>query len=245
MAVREFATAVIKPMAPRTDHEHRYPAEILSAAAELDLMGILVPSEYGGAGLDHVAFAICIEEIATACASTAVLVDVHNSVASEPILIFGDEEQKRSWLPRLARGEILGAFALTEPSSGSDAAALKTTAKRFGDEFVLNGTKVFITGVGHAGMYLVFAHTDPAGPGRARGVGDVRLVWLRCPPASPVTPMQSDGGSPPGMRPSPPRRSGHGRRRHARPCGPNHGSPRSDRDSAACSQWCSGGERSG
>ena len=167
MAVREFATAVIKPMAPRTDHEHRYPAEILSAAAELDLMGILVPSEYGGAGLDHVAFAICIEEIATACASTAVLVDVHNSVASEPILIFGDEEQKRSWLPRLARGEILGAFALTEPSSGSDAAALKTTAKRFGDEFVLNGTKVFITGVGHAGMYLVFARTDPAEAGAA------------------------------------------------------------------------------
>jgi alkylation response protein AidB-like acyl-CoA dehydrogenase len=167
MAVREFATAVIKPMAARTDHEHRYPAEILSAAAELDLMGILVPPEYGGAGLDHLAFAICIEEIATACASTAVLVDVHNSVASEPILLFGDQEQKQSWLPRLAKGEILGAFALTEPSSGSDAAALKTTAKRFGDEFVLNGTKVFITGVGHAGMYLVFARTDPARPGAA------------------------------------------------------------------------------
>jgi len=166
-AVRDFATAVVKPMASRTDHEHRYPAEALSAAAELDLMGILVPAEYGGAGLDHVAFAICIEEIATACASTAVLVDVHNSVASEPILLFGDEEQKRQWLPRLAQGEILGAFALTEPSSGSDAAALKMTAKRYGDEFVLNGTKVFITGVGHAGMYLVFARTDPSQPGAA------------------------------------------------------------------------------
>jgi len=166
-AVREFATAVVKPLAPRTDHEHRFPAEALSAAAELDLMGILIPLEYGGAGLDHLAFAICIEEIATACASTAVLVDVHNSVASEPILLFGDEEQKRMWLPRLARGEILGAFALTEPSSGSDAAALKTSAKRHGDEFVLNGTKVFITGVGHAGMYLVFARTDAAQPGAA------------------------------------------------------------------------------
>jgi acyl-CoA dehydrogenase len=166
-AVRDFATAVVKPMAARTDHEHRYPAEALSAAAELDLMGILVPPEYGGAGLDHLAFAICIEEIATACASTAVLVDVHNSVASEPILLFGDEEQKRRWLPPLARGELLGAFALTEPSSGSDAAALKTTAKRSGDEYILNGTKVFITGVGHAGMYLVFARTDPATPGAA------------------------------------------------------------------------------
>ena len=165
--VREFATGVVKPLASRTDHEHRYPAEALSAAAELDLMGILVPLEYGGAGLDHVAFAICIEEIATACASTAVLVDVHNSVASEPILLFGDEKQKRSWLPRLARGEILGAFALTEPSSGSDAAALKMTAKRHGDEYVLNGTKVFITGIGHAGMYLVFARTDPAESGAA------------------------------------------------------------------------------
>src|ERR1700730_13861673 len=103
MAVREFATAVIKPMAARTDHEHRYPAEILSAAAELDLMGILVPPEYGGAGLDHLAFAICIEEIATACASTAVLVDVHNSVAAEPIVLFGDEDQKRWWLPRPSR----------------------------------------------------------------------------------------------------------------------------------------------
>jgi acyl-CoA dehydrogenase len=166
-AVRDFATAVVKPMAARTDHEHRYPADALSAAAELDLMGILVPPEYGGAGLDHLAFAICIEEIATACASTAVLVDVHNSVASEPILLFGDEEQKRRWLPPLARGELLGAFALTEPSSGSDAAALKTTAKRSGDEYILNGTKVFITGVGHAGMYLVFARTDPATPGAA------------------------------------------------------------------------------
>jgi acyl-CoA dehydrogenase len=166
-AVRDFATAVVKPMASRTDHEHRYPAEALSAAAELDLMGILIPPEYGGAGLDHLAFAICIEEIATACASTAVLVDVHNSVAAEPILLFGDEEQKRLWLPRLARGEILGAFALTEPSSGSDAAALKTTAKRHGDEYVLNGTKVFITGIGHAGMYLVFARTDPEAPGAA------------------------------------------------------------------------------
>lgn len=166
-AVRDFTNSVVKPLASRTDHEHRYPAEALSAAADLDLMGVLIPAEYGGAGIDHVGFAICIEEVATACASTAVLLDVHNSVASEPIVLFGDEEQKKAWLPRLARGELLGAFALTEPASGSDAAALATTARRYGDEYVLNGTKVFITGIGHAGMYLVFARTDPEQPGAA------------------------------------------------------------------------------
>ena len=167
--VREFANEVVKPLAARTDREHRYPAEALSAAAELDLMGVLVPEEHGGAGLDHLAFAIAIEEVATVCASTAVLLDVHNSVATEPIAIFGTDDQRRAWLPRLARGEILGAFALTEPSSGSDAAALKMTARRHGDEYVLNGTKVFITGVGRAGMYLVFARTDSEKPG-ASGV---------------------------------------------------------------------------
>ena len=168
-AVREFAEAVVKPIAAEVDRDHRFPKEAVEAARELDLMGILVPEEYGGAGLDHLAFTICIEEIARACASTAVIVDVHNSVATEPILLFGDEEQKRRWLPRLASGELLGAFALTEPSSGSDSAALKTTARRYGDEYVLNGTKVFITIVGEAGLYLVFARTDPEEP-KAAGV---------------------------------------------------------------------------
>jgi alkylation response protein AidB-like acyl-CoA dehydrogenase len=168
-AVRDFADSVVKPLAPRTDREHRFPEEAISAAAELDLMGILIPEEYGGAGLDAVAFAICIEEIARACASTAVIVDVHNSVAAEPIVLFGTEVQKRRWLPLLARGERLGAFALTEPGSGSDAAALETSARRVGDEYVLNGRKVFITLLGRAGLYVVFARTDPSQPG-ARGV---------------------------------------------------------------------------
>jgi alkylation response protein AidB-like acyl-CoA dehydrogenase len=122
-------------------------------------MGVLIPREYGGAGLDALAFAICIEELAQACASTAVIVDVHTSVGTEPILLFGDEAQKRTWLPRLAGGELLGAFALTEPSSGSDAAALKMTARRGGGGYVLNGTKVFITNIGRAGLYVVFART--------------------------------------------------------------------------------------
>jgi alkylation response protein AidB-like acyl-CoA dehydrogenase len=130
-------------------------------------MGVLIPGEYGGAGLDALAFAICIEELAQACASTSVIVDVHTSVGSEPILLFGTEDQKRSWLPRLASGELLGAFALTEPASGSDAAALKTSARRNGNGYLLNGTKVFITNVGHAGLYVVFART---GEEKAAGV---------------------------------------------------------------------------
>lgn len=165
-AVRDFAQAVVKPLAARTDSEHRFPREAISAAAELDLMGILVPPEYGGAGLDHLDFTLCIEEIAAACASTAVIIDVHNSVAAEPIVLFGTEEQKRRWLPPMARGELLGAFALTEPSSGSDAGALKTTARRDGDSYRLNGTKVFITIVGEAGLYIVFARTGSE-PGAA------------------------------------------------------------------------------
>jgi len=166
-AVREFARSVVKPLAAEVDRDHRFPTEGVEGARDLDLLGILVPPEYGGAGLDHLAFTLCIEELAVACASTAVIVDVHNSVACEPILLFGDEEQKRRWLPALASGEVLGASALTEPGAGSDAAALKTTARRYGPEYVLTGSKVFITNVGHAGMYIVFART---GGERAAGV---------------------------------------------------------------------------
>jgi len=167
-AVRELAQGVVRPLAVEVDRDHRFPQEAIRAAAESGLMGVLIPREYGGAGLDALAFAICIEELAQACASTAVIVDVHTSVGTEPILLFGDEEQKQRWLPRLASGELLGAFALTEPASGSDAAALKTTARRSGDGYVLNGTKTFITNVGHAGLYVVFARTGP--DERAAGV---------------------------------------------------------------------------
>jgi alkylation response protein AidB-like acyl-CoA dehydrogenase len=167
-SVRDFAESVIKPIAAEVDREHRYPAEAIEAAAELDLMGILIPPEHGGAGLDHVALTVCIEEIARACASTAVILDVHNTVACEPIVVFGTDDQQRTWLPAMAAAEVTGAFALTEPSSGSDAAALKTTARRYGDEYVLSGTKVFITNIGTAGLYIVFARTgEDAG---ARGV---------------------------------------------------------------------------
>jgi hypothetical protein len=160
-AVRELAHSVVQPLAAEVDREHRFPDEAIKAAAGAGLMGVLIPREYGGAGLDALAFAICIEELAHACAATAVIIDVHTSVGTEPILLFGDEEQKRRWLPQLASGELLGAFALTEPSSGSDAASLKMTAKRNASGYVLNGTKVFITNIGRAGLYVVFARTGP------------------------------------------------------------------------------------
>jgi alkylation response protein AidB-like acyl-CoA dehydrogenase len=158
-AVRELAEGVVEPLAAEVDRLHRFPEEAVKAAADAGLLGVLIPREYGGAGLDALAFTVCIEELARACASTSVIVDVHTSVGSEPILLFGTDAQKREWLPRLARGELLGAFALTEPASGSDAASLKTSARRSGGEYVLNGTKVFITNIGHAGIYIVFART--------------------------------------------------------------------------------------
>jgi alkylation response protein AidB-like acyl-CoA dehydrogenase len=167
--VREFAESTVKDHAAEVDRQHRFPSEAVEGAARLNLMGMLVPVEYGGAGLDHLAFTICVEELARACASTAVIVDVHNSVATEPIVLFGSEEQKRTWLPRLASAEVLGAFALSEPASGSDAAALETVARRDGREWVLSGRKVFITNAGRAGMYLVFARTGPP-DSRAAGV---------------------------------------------------------------------------
>jgi alkylation response protein AidB-like acyl-CoA dehydrogenase len=158
-AVRELAQGVALPFAAEVDRDHRFPEEAVKAAAEAGLMGVLIPREYGGAGLDALAFMLCIDELAQACASTSVIVDVHTSVGSEPILLFGTDEQKRRWLPRLASGELLGAFALTEPAAGSDAASLQTSARRHGDGYVLNGTKVFITNIGHAGLYVVFART--------------------------------------------------------------------------------------
>ncbi len=166
--MRELAQGVVQPLAAEVDREHRFPDEAIEAARGAGLLGVLIPREYGGAGLDALAFAICIEELAQACASTSVIVDVHTSVGSEPILLFGSEEQKRRWLPQLASGELLGAFALTEPASGSDAASLKTSARRQGDRYVLNGTKVFITNIGRAGLYVVFARTGP--DERAAGV---------------------------------------------------------------------------
>src|SRR5713101_4279533 len=166
--VRSFAEREVKPRAEAIDHTDEFPRDLVAKAAGLGLLGILVPEAYGGAGLDHLAFAIFVEEVARYSASTAGILDVHGSVGSEPVLLFGTEEQKRRWLPRLASGELLGAFALTESASGSDAASLKTSARRVGGDYELNGTKVFITNIGRAGVYIVFARTEP--DERASGV---------------------------------------------------------------------------
>lgn len=167
-AVREFARGAVAPRAAEIDRTARFPADLVRQAAELDLLGIVVPEEYGGAGLDHISFALFIEEIAAYSGSLAVILDVHTSVGTEPILYFGTEEQKRRYLPALAHGELLGAFALTEPESGSDAGSLTMAAERKNGDWVLNGTKTFITNVGEAGLYIVMARTGPA-PG-SKGV---------------------------------------------------------------------------
>ncbi len=159
--VREFAQREVKPRAEEIDQQARFPRELVAKAAELGLMGILIPEEYGGAGLDHISFAIFVEEIAKFCGSTAVILDVHGSVGTESIVLFGSEEQKRRFLPDLARGRRLGAFALTEPEAGSDAAHLKTAATRRDGGYVLNGSKVFVTNAGEADLYIVMATTAP------------------------------------------------------------------------------------
>jgi alkylation response protein AidB-like acyl-CoA dehydrogenase len=164
---RDYAVMEVAPLAARTDQEHRFPAEPIARAAELGLLGITVPEQYGGGGMGHEAFATLVEEVAAVCASTAVIIDVHTSVGMEPILNFGTEEQKQRWLPKLASGETIGAFALTEPGAGSDAASLGTSARKVHGGYVLNGSKIFITNLGVAGTYIVMARTG--GPG-ASGV---------------------------------------------------------------------------
>lgn len=166
--VREFAANEI---APFVEHMERgeFPRPILKKMAELGLMGITVPEQYGGAGMDFTSYIIAIHEISKVSATVGVILSVHASVGTNPILYFGTEEQKQKYVPKLASGEYLGAFCLTEPGAGSDAASLKTTAIRDGDHYVLNGSKVFITNGGEADTYIVFARTNPEEKG-SKGV---------------------------------------------------------------------------
>jgi alkylation response protein AidB-like acyl-CoA dehydrogenase len=196
-AVRDFARGAVAPRAAEIDRTDEFPADLVQQAAALDLLGIVVPEEYGGAGLDHICFALFVEEIAAVSGSLAVILDVHTSVGTEPILYFGSEEQKQCYLPRLARGEMLGAFALTEPESGSDAANLQTSASRDGSGWILNGTKTFITNVGVADLYVVMARSNDT-PG-ARGISAF-LVEKGAPGLSFGSPMHKMGlhGSPTG-----------------------------------------------
>jgi hypothetical protein len=159
-SVREFVAGEIAPRAKEYDEHSRFPREQLKGLAELGLLGMIIPEEWGGAGFDTVAYALALEEIARADASVCVIVGVTNSVCCYPVLSFGTEEQKRKYLTPLAKGEMLGAFCLSEPQAGSDATALRTRAVRDGDAYVINGTKSWVTNGGEAQVYIVMAVTD-------------------------------------------------------------------------------------
>src|SRR5207247_6308969 len=159
---RDFATEKILPRAAEIDDQGQLPPEVHREIAGRGCMGTYVPERYGGSGLDAVSYVLILEEINRACASTGVMLCSHVSLAVDPILHHGSDAQKEKYLPKLARGEWIGWFALSEPASGSDAAAMRTAARRDGNSWILNGTKNFITNGSLANVAIVFAKTDPA-----------------------------------------------------------------------------------
>ncbi|HEV8535034.1 MAG TPA: acyl-CoA dehydrogenase [Candidatus Limnocylindria bacterium] len=163
-AARDFATEKVLPRAAEIDEQGRIPAELLAEMGMLGFMGTYVPERYGGSGLDVISYVLAAEEINRACASTGVAMCSHVSLAVDPILRYGSDAQKERFLPSLARGERIGCFALSEPASGSDAAAMRTSARRDGDSWVLNGTKNFITNGSIGEIAIVFAQTHGEGP---------------------------------------------------------------------------------
>ncbi|MBH8597876.1 MULTISPECIES: acyl-CoA dehydrogenase [unclassified Thermoactinomyces] len=160
--VRDFACEEITPLISRMEENDEFPRALISKMGEIGLMGIPVPEEYGGAGADFLSYILAIEEIAKVSAAVSVILAVHTSVCTLPILKCGTEEQKQKYVTRLASGEQVGAFALTEPHAGSDAARIRTGARRVGDKYILNGSKVFITNAEAADVFLTFAVTDPS-----------------------------------------------------------------------------------
>ncbi len=160
-AVREFAEAEVTPIAAELDRDHRFPSELLPKMAELNLMGMPYPEKMGGAGADELSYIIAVEEVSRACASTGCILSAHSSLATWPVYKFGTPAQHEQYLYDMASGRRLGAFALTEPAAGTDAGAGTCTAVLKGDEYVLNGSKIFITNAPFAEIYIVFAKTDP------------------------------------------------------------------------------------
>ena len=158
--IREFAEKEVKPLAAEIDEQERFPQETVEKMARLGIFGIPVPKQYGGAGGDNLMYSIAIEELSRCCATTGVVVSAHTSLCMSPILQFGTEQQKMKYVPKLASGQWIGAFGLTEPNAGTDAAGQQTTAVLDGDEWVINGNKIFITNAGHANVYIVIAMTD-------------------------------------------------------------------------------------
>ena len=158
--VRGFAEEEIRPIAIAIDESHEFPAATVKKMAELGLLGMIVPEEWGGAGMDYLSYVIAVEELSRVCASHGVICSVNNSLVNFPIMTYGTEAQKKKYLVPLAKGEKLGCYCLTEPNAGSNAANQQTTAVADGDHFVLNGTKVFITTAGPADILVVYAATD-------------------------------------------------------------------------------------
>lgn len=178
--VRDFATREVAPHAAALDAEHRFPAEIVKKAGDAGLMGVAVAKEYGGRALGNAGSAILVEELARVCASTSVTISVHNSLVATPISRFGSASLKSRYLPRLASGELLGAYALTEPNAGSDAANQTTKAEKKGDRYVLSGTKLWITSGKQADLFVVFARTsldDPTKKHRGITAFVVERAW--------------------------------------------------------------------
>jgi len=195
--VREFAEDVLRPIAAEIDHDARFPWEVVEKMRALNYFGLQAPPEYGGAGLDTISYAIVIEEVCRVSAGVGLCLAVHNSVALHPVLTFGNQEQKERWAPALATGERIGAFCLTEANAGSDAGAVETQAVREGAEYVINGTKIFVSNGGVCGLALIFAKTDPEDPRRGASVlavekerpgfmvGEIEdLSGMRCNPVS-------------------------------------------------------------
>jgi butyryl-CoA dehydrogenase len=162
--VRKFAETELGPISHEIDRDSRFPWEVIEKMGPLNYFGLQVPKKYGGAGLDTISYAITIEEISRVCAAVGLCVTVHNSVGAYPIVLFGTEDQKERFLPLLASGEYIGAFCLTEANAGSDAGAVETTAVYDNGEYVVNGTKVFVTNGGVCGLAHIFAITDPDNP---------------------------------------------------------------------------------
>jgi butyryl-CoA dehydrogenase len=165
-SVRDFAERELAPIAGELDRLKRFPAKPLQRLAELGILGMAVPPDYGGVGADGVSSCLALMEISRACASTGVTVSVHNALVCEIIFRYGTEQQRRMYLPRLCSGGLLGAFSLTESTSGSDAASLRTTARLHGDQYILNGTKLFVTNGSRAGAIIVFASADLSSGGK-------------------------------------------------------------------------------
>ncbi len=158
--VREFAVNEVEPLAADIDKEHRFPVETVEKMAKYGLLGVPFPTEVGGAGGDHISYAITVEELSRVCASTGVICSAHTSLCAWPIFNYGTDEQKAKYLPDLCSGRKLGAFGLTEPGAGTDAAGQQTKAVDAGDAWILNGSKCFITNGGYADVFIVMAMTD-------------------------------------------------------------------------------------